>query len=278
MTLIFVEAFGQLALFPDVRGGVSRGEDLYSVFKGRAELMGWSTTTRDTPLYWGMNDAELTAGTDTSRIGWVQVGPESYEVDPIGGSQLARPPREPFVGVRYAPLGGDWRSVEPASLLLPLIQCLADALGRFGVVALTGFQVTAGYIYPRATTSEIRLQSGLNWFNASPEPPSHALIAFDQDFLGGRSEAELERSLRSWNSQAFKFGPLLAVPDAHAIKAGAETPILSITPARSGLGVSVTLPEWTASAAGWALAAVIDAAQDIAPEVRHFTVRVSRLS
>ena len=239
--------------------------------------MGWSNTSGDASLYWGMNEAELTAGTDTSRIGWVQVGPQSYEVDPHGDSQPAVPHIQPVVGVRYAPRAGDWRSVEPARFLLPLIQCLADALDRFGVVALTGFQVTADYIYPRAATSDSRLMSGLNWFNASPGPPSHAIIAFDQDFLGGHSETKLERVFSDKRFKAFKFGPLVAVPDDHAIRAGTEWPIHSIEPARSGLGMSVTLPEWTASAAGWALAAVIDAAQDIAPEVRRFTVRVSRL-
>ena len=239
--------------------------------------MGWSTTTADTPLYWGMNDAELTAGTDPYRIGWVQVGPKSYELDPLRAFRPAVLQSEPFVGVRFAPHGGDWRSMEPAKLLLPLIQCLVDALGRFGVVALTGFQVTADYMYPREAPSATRLLSGLNWFYASPELPSHAIIAFDQGFLGGHSETELERALRSKRSEAFEFGPIVAVPDTHEIRAGAETHIRSIIPARSGLGVSVTLPEWTASAAAWALAAVIDSAQNVAPEVRRFTVRLSRL-
>ncbi len=278
MSLIILEAFGQLSRR---RSPLSRHsnseEDLYSVFHARAELMGWSTSSAGTPLYWGMNEAELTAGTDDPRIGWVQVGPETFEVDSPGDFQPAEPPREPYVGVRYADRGGHWRAIEPATFLLPLTECLVDALGRFGDVSLTGFQVMVNYIYPRAAAREVTPMSGLNWFNVSPEPPSQALISFDQGFLGGQSEARLERVLSSKNFRAFKFGPLLAVPDALAVRAPAEYPISSVTPARSGLGLSVTLPEWTASAAGWALAEVINTALGIAPDVRHFTLRLSRV-
>ena len=70
---------------------------------------------------------------------------------------------------------------------------------------------------------------------------------------------------------------MVAVPEQHLIKEPIEAPFHSLSPAHSGLGVSVTLPEWTASTAAWALAIVIDAARTSAPDVRSFAVRVARI-
>ena len=72
---LFLEAFGQLS--PGTNLIDSEDEDLYSVFRARSELMSWSSTLIPRPrrpLLWDLNEAELTAGTDASRIGWVQVG------------------------------------------------------------------------------------------------------------------------------------------------------------------------------------------------------------
>ncbi len=111
-------------------------EDLPSVFRSRAELMQRSAPPRlPCPLLWAMNEAELTAGSAPARIGWVQVGLESGVVEPI----RARP----------ASVSG-WAAfperrrnfVEPARALPALIPCFDDALGRFGVVSLSGLQVT----------------------------------------------------------------------------------------------------------------------------------------
>ena len=83
MSLLIVEAFGQLFRDANLEGMILEDEeDLYSVFRARAELMGWSTTSARRPLLWGMNDAGLTAGNDASRIGWVQVGPEVGDFEP----------------------------------------------------------------------------------------------------------------------------------------------------------------------------------------------------
>ena len=73
---LFLEAFGQLSRDTSLAGIVSEEEDLYSVFNARAELMSWATTAshRRRVEIWDMNEAELTAGIETSRIGWVQVG------------------------------------------------------------------------------------------------------------------------------------------------------------------------------------------------------------
>ena len=278
MSLLFVEAFGQLFRGANLEGMILEDEeDLYSVFRARAELMGWSTTSARRPLLWGMNDAELTAGNDSSRIGWVQVGPE------VGDSEAtrvpaasARVPSAPVLGRGYTTLGVRQRADEPAVLLPPLIQCLDDALGRFGVVELYGLQVTANFLR-RSTGPYGDLGDALNWFNTTLKGRADALIAFDQELLGGHTEAELVASLQRMNTGSFEFGPVVAVPEQHSVKAGVEAPLRSVSPAQSGLGVSVTLPEWTASAAAWALAIVIDTAHASAPDVSNFAVRVVRV-
>ena len=271
-SLLFVEAFGQLFRGANFEGIVSEDEeDLYSVFRARAEMMGWSTTSaRRSALLWGMNDAELTAGIDASRIGWVQVGMGVGDFEPTGV------PTVPVLGYRYAPLGVRRRVVELPVLLPALIQCFDDALRRFGVVELSGLQVTANYLEPW-TESDGDLVGMLNWFNTAPIGRADALIAFDQELLGGHSEAELLANLQRKNTGSFEFGPVVPVHEQHSIKAGVETPIRCISPARSGLGVSVSLPEWTASAAGWVLAIVIDTARASAPDVSNFAVRVVRV-
>ena len=103
------------------------------------------------------------------------------------------------------------------------------------------------------------------------------IIAFDQELLGGQTEAELVASLQRGHAGSFEFGPVVAVPEQHWISAPVEMPWSGVSPARSGLGVSVTLPEWTASAVGWVLAKVIDAARASAPDVPNFAVRVTRV-
>ena len=270
-SLLFVEAFGQLT--PGTNLIDSEEEDLYSVFRARAELMGWSSTSDRRSLLWGMNEAELTAGIDASRIGWVQVGLDVGDVE-LERTEVPSAPVSGWVG--YAPLGFRQREIEPAVVLPPLIQCFDDALRRFGDIELSGFQVTADFLDDRAQSLG-DLVGMLNWFNTTPKGRADALIAFDEELLGGHTEAELVASLHRRNTGSFEFGPVVAVPEQHSIKVGVETPIRSISAARSGLGLSVTLPEWTASAAAWALAIVIDTARASAPDVSKFAVRVVRV-
>ena len=252
--------------------------DLYSVFHTRAESMCWSTAcstrpARRRPLLWHMNEAELTAGTDDSRIGYVQVGLD------VGHVERTRAPirSEPVPGFYYAPLGVRRRSIDPAVVLPALIQCFDDALRRFGDVELSALQVTANFLDPWTQSYAGDLISGLNWFNTTLKGQADALIAFDQELLGGQTEEALVASLPRKNTGSFEFGPVVAVPEQHSIKVGIESPIRSISPAQSGLGVSVTLPEWTASAVAWVLAMVIDTARTIEPDVSSFAVRVTRL-
>ena len=280
-SVLFVEAFGQLP--PGTNLIDSEEEDLYSVFNARAELMGWSALPsnrhpRRRSLLWNMNDAELTAGTGASRIGWVQVG---LADDPAGDVvESGRPLPPGYVGYAYAPLSKWRRSEVELALALPaLIQCFDDALRRFGVVELSGFQVTAHFLDPRTRSYAGDLVSGLNWFNTTQQEKADALIAFDQGMLGDHTETALVASLRQRNTGLFEFGSVVAVPDERSVKESfLGAPDHPISPARSGLGVSVTLPEWTASAAGWALAMVIDTARASAPNVSHFAVRLTRVS
>ena len=224
-------------------------------------------------MLWHMNEAELTAGIDESRIGYVQVGLE------VGDVERTRVPVSsgPVPGYRYAPLGVNRRAIEPAVVLPALIQCFDDALRRFGVVEVSGLQVTANFLEPWTQSYAGDLVSGLNWFNTTLKGRVDALIAFDQEFLGGHTESELVSSLGRRNTGSSEFGPVVSVPEQHSVKAGVEAPIRSISPGRSGLGLSVSLPEWTASAAAWVLAMVIDTARGRAPDVSNFAVRVTRV-
>ena len=280
-SVLRVEAFGQLPSGANLID--PEEEDLYSVFNARAELMGWSALPsnrhpRRRSLLWNMNDAELTAATGASRLGWVQVG---LADDPTGDVvESGSPPPSGFVGYAYAPLSKRRLSeVEPALALPALIQCFDDALRRFGIIELSAFQVTAHFLDPRTRSYAGDLSDGLRWFNTALKGKADAFIAFDQGLLGGRTEAELLASLRREYTPPFEFGSVVAVPDERSVKASfSGIPDHPITPAHSGLGVSVTLPEWTASTAGWALAMVIDTARASAPDLRHFAVRITRVS
>ena len=266
---LFLEAFGELS--PGTNLIDSEEEDLYSVFRARAELMGWSSTSLPRPrrpLLWEMEEAELTAGIDASRIGFVQVGLN------VGDFEPTREPSAPVPG--WAALPVRQRAVAPAMVLPALVQCFDDAVRRFGDVELSGLQVTARSLDPSARCRAGDLISGLNWFNTTLKARADALIAFDHELLGGHTKAELVASLQRGNTGPFKFGPVVAVPEQHAIKVQ-EWAFHPISPAHSGLGVSVTLPEWTASAAAWVLATVIDAARDLSPYVRSFAVRITRV-
>ena len=282
MSTLFLEGFGQLS--PDTYLIDSEEEDLYSVFLAHATLMGWcDTSTRRGPLLWGMEEAELTAGTDATRIGFVQVGLKPGVVGVLEpGSDPSAPRPSPasrggWTGYAKLPTPRSADAVDPAIVLPPLIQCFDDALRRFGVIELSGLQVTASSLEPSTRSCFGDLVSGLNWFNTTPKERTDALIAVDNELLGGHTKAELFARLQRRNNGSFEFGPVVAVPEQYSIKAGAEYPILSISPVHSGLGLSVTLPEWTASAAGWVLATVIDAARTIAPDVRNFAVRITRV-
>lgn len=252
---LFLEAFGQLSRDTDLAGILSGQKDLYTVFSARAALMSWSTTPgrSSSPqiadpgvrqVLWWMNEAELTAGAGTSRIGWVQVGLET--------------------------------DVEATMALPALIQCFDDALRRFGEVQLSGLQLTASDLQPGKGSCAWGLVSGLGWFNTAPGARAEALIAFDNGLLQGRSESELVASLQRMNGGSFEFGPLVALSQEQSIEVAPEAPIhVVLSPAE--WGVSVRLPEWSAIAAGWVMAIVIDTARAGGPGTRNFALRLTRV-
>ena len=162
-----------------------------------------------------------------------------------------------------------WRAL-PA-----LSQCLDDSLRRFGTVTLTGLQVTLQDLRPLAPDSVIDYVSPRNGFNLAGPAGAPAHIAFDHAWLGDRI-AELPD--RFPNPGAFEFGPVVTVPAPHRIQVPNEAPHRHpLTPAR--LGLAVTLPEWSASAAGWALAVALFTTRTLLlPEApRHCVVRVTRV-
>ena len=238
MSTLFLEGFGQLS--PDTYLIDSEEEDLYSVFLAHATLMGWcDTSTRRGPLLWGMEEAELTAGTDATRIGFVQVGLKPGVVGVLEpGSDPSAPRPSPagrggWTGYARLPTPRSADAVDPAIVLPPLIQCFDDALRRFGVIELSGLQVTASSLEPSTRSCIGDLVSGLNWFNTTPKARTDALIAVDNELLGGHTEAELFARLQRRNNGSFEFGPVVAVPEQYSIKAGAEYRILSISPNRN---------------------------------------------
>ena len=75
----------------------------------------------------------------------------------------------------------------------------------------------------------------------------------------------------------FEFGDVVSVGERHRVRMPAGTPRPEIPLEPSGAGVSVMLPERTASAVGWTLATVVDVARVMAPETENFAVRLTRM-
>ncbi len=266
MSTLFLEAFGQLS---GPSGIDSQEEDLYSVFRARGELLGWSTTSDSSSLLWDMEEAELTAGFDADRIGWVQVGLA------VGPSVLSQPPPSPVHGWFGMPTNP--RSTDPVNALPALVQCFSDALSRFGDIELSGIQVSASGLETHTGDGLGFLVSILNWFNVDVGARADALVAFDEYLIGNGDVDGLVADLKSRNTGPFDFRSVVAVPEQHSVNVGNECPIRSVPAARGDLGVSVALPEWTASAVGWVLAMVIDTARVAPPEVGNFVIRVTRV-
>lgn len=266
MSTIFLEAFGQLSDSPTID---SREECLYSVFRERAELMRWGTTSKGDSLLWSMEEAEITSDTEPYRIGWVQVGMD------IGRVDILSTPANPDLGRVASPIRQ--RSINLPMALPALVQCFSDALGRFGVVELSGIQLTASYLNADAQSCTRYLVSVLNWFNMNLKAEAEAILAFDQGLLEAGKVSELVAELRYRNTYPFEFRTLAAVPDKHKVKVPVDDMPLYPASPQLDTGVFVTLPEWMPSAAGWVLASVIDAAQLIQPGTTDFAIRVTRV-
>ena len=259
---------------------------LHRVFDARAELMGWSTTSPASSQrnLWDMYEAGLTAdGTDPSLIGWVYVGlANATDLNAVDDVVIPEriPDRAGYAGwatIRMPPEYGE-ATVGLSSALPPLVQCFDDALRRIGATEVSGFQVTCygADLGPRSRFSG-HLTSGPSWFDAFEQAGPSALVSFDQGFLGRFSAVEFTSNVRRRNTGAFEFGDVVSVPEPHKVRMPAGTPRPEIPLEPSGVGVSVVLPEWTASAAGWTLATVVDVARVMTPETENFAVRLARM-
>lgn len=233
-----MEAFGRLLPNGYIN---AKEEDLYSVFNSRAEMMVLSTTSSprpECPLLWEMNEAELTEH-PSGRIGYAQIQ-TGFNI----------------VGV-----------------LVPLLQCFDDALRRFGNLELTGIQVTAGSLesYEQFGITE------LNWFNIRRDLRAQALVTCGQELLGAGNTADLAAELSRWGG-TFRYGAAIQAPEGSPVAAPAETPFIPVSPNPDGLCIPAVLPQWTASAAAWAMAIVVEEARARNQGARSLAVRLTRPS
>ena len=234
--MLFIEAFGTLSEDTELPVVDRQEMDLYGMFNQRAESMGWSSTShQNPPLLWAMHEAELTGHcTDKSRIGFAQVGLDVGAVEPV------EPSSSPGTG--YSELPFRRRSTEPVLALLPLAQCLTDALSRFGAVELSAIQVTACYLEPSARRSNFRLVPAVDWFDVIPNSRVEAIVSFDRSLEGSPAKSALAERLQNWNTGPFEFGTLVAVPESHMVRTPDEMPYYPASP-QSEEGLSVTMPE-----------------------------------
>ena len=245
-SILLVEALGSMAS----KGTIdTEEEDLYSVFHGRARLMGWLThesSRYSVQALWAMHETELTD--DSLRVGFCQVGLDPPRVVP---------------------------SVLPA-----VLQCLSDSVRRFGAT-VSGFQVT--------TTLQVRLSDDecgwylvgvLSWFQLDVRERVRAVVHFDQGLLGDYDVSTLAARLEQGNNGVFEFRLIDEVPVEARIRLDSSfavhSDILSPTQHPSQ-GLLVSMPEWTPSAAGWVLARVIDAAHTLGSNPSKYAVRISRV-
>ena len=284
MPTLFLEAFGQLSGQPTID---AQEEDLHSVFRERAELMGWATTSQDrSSLLWDMNEAELNPDVDPvprtthfvfdpNCIGFAQVGLDVGPAEPVDP-----PPPQPRSGrsgwYGYAPLPYRRRSADPVLALPPLVQCFHDSLSRFGIVELSALQATASYLETGAASQWGYLVSVLNWFNTNLKASADAIVSFDHGLLRNDDVPGLLASLQRRNTWSFDFRSVVDVPDECMVEVTSRGCFGPVFP-KSDIGVSVAMPEWTPSAVGWVLASVVDAARDIEPDASDFAVRVTRV-
>lgn len=294
-----LEAFGQLSPGSNL-SGIDSGEErdglFHRVFEARAELMSWSTgwDLNRRPLLWNMYDAGLTDETDASLIGWVygelsslvdinEAVPDLRNLPRITKPEQREPeaiPEGTNAGWATVPMPPRYNktTVEIPLALPPLVQCFDDALRRLGAVEVSGFQATwyGAHLGPSDRSSQGHPVSGVSWFDISPQAAADALITFDSRLLGGHTEGDLVTCMRRWRTGAFEFGPPVAGPGQHQVRVPDSSPRPDTPLEPSGLGIPVRLPEWTGSAAGWALARVVFAARDLAPDVEDFAVRITR--
>ena len=280
MTTILAEAFGHLSLHQD-RSVHVLGEDLYSIFLARSQLMGWSTINSSAaltkvPLLWDMNEAELTYEDDGHRIGFAQVGLNvGSGFDTVDLNEQKPPRLSHQAGGEPAPFPTSPTDTptDPVLAIPPLIQCLNDSLRWFGGVEIAAAQVTAFDIAPRQQSYLHRLVSVLNWFNIGTaiERP-RALVTVAADQWDASKEAEVVDAIHETNTGSFEIGSLITAPAEYAAGPDWAWPQFS----RTNMGLDVSMPEWSPSTVGWVAATLFEAALDRGPAPQALSVRVTR--
>lgn len=277
----YAEAFGTFARHDRGPDHAADDDDLYIVFHGRAEQLGWSdaswgsTDARGVPRpnggrppLWGMNDAALGDGTDAPRIGWVQVGLNGGPPEAIP----FEPPTEPGWAAFPIPAapGGD-----PVVAIPPFVHCFDDALRRFGTADVSALQLTATNLWSGIPPYPNPLLNAHSWFDRAKGPSVAATVVVDTVPPVALTEVELLVALSQWEG-AFEFGRLEAGAERRAIEwPAAHAWGVVEKRAQFGLGVTVRLPDWSADAIAWVMARTV-AAVRASSDVQHFTIRITR--
>lgn len=213
----------------------AHSEDLYGLFTAWGELMGWSAAGRASfaRRTWEMHEAQLA----------------SDRRDPLCTLQVGLAPGAALVPV-----------------IMPLVRCLGDALGRLGAVQLDGLWLTGSDLdLGQATGSLI---GGLSWFQV-PQPSATAQATIT--ITAQADPPDLERSvlgrLQQLNTSPFGFQAASGGggrDDASRAASGATV-----------VSIGADLPVWGFDSVGWTVAIVADALSTTAA-AKSFTVGVVR--
>lgn len=243
LSTLFVEAFGSTT----GENTVNADEDLWSVFRGLTQVMGWFSNSDDEPTLWSMEDAGMEEA--PSAVGSVQVGIEPTRLVP--------------------------------RILPAVFQCLNDALQRFGATTEIGFQVTTLRIENLSDDSCMwHLVHVMSWFNLDVREKFEAVVHFDRGLLGDHDVSTLVAYLERGNNGVFEFRLIDDVPTEARVQLDSlYTVHRRISPIQlADQGILVSMPEWSPSAAGWVLARVIDAAHTLGSNPSKYAIRISQVS
>ena len=260
MPRLIVRAYGQLTPAPDQIASTA-WEELYSVFLARSELMRWTDLyaapwTQPTSPLWAMNDADLNTDPDDDELGWAQVGLDVGLTADLA-EQVSRSERE-AAAFKPAPFPiGQGRATDPVVAIPPLIQCLDDALRRYGRLAVTGYQTEVHDPSPRQQSLSQPLVGVLSWFNVTTaEAQTRASVTVASDVWSKWIAEQVVADFQQSKTGPFSLGPFIRM--------------------RQGGTAEVELPEWSPAAAGWVIATLVDAVLVRAPLLRGLSVRVAR--
>ena len=246
--ILSLEAFGTLSEGTDMTIINTEDEDLHSVFRERAELMGWlnagstGSGLRHNRL-WSMHEAELT------------IGGREPDVEPVRWRSPIASQEELATRIGWIQVGLEV-SVDPALAMPALVQCFHDSLARFGVVELTGLQISARYLQPSARSYMWFFIDVSNWFNVISKNRVNVSVTFDADRVERHSTIAMVSDLqRRVARPAFEFKEALSSSE-----------------------ISVTMSEWTPSAIGYVIGIVIDAIRSKEPNTLGFTIGITRIN